>query len=58
MPKLKLNVHDKHVRCRKTYAYADVTQSLQLQEGKTEKYRQYDRITTITNTNLKTTARL
>ena len=29
MPKLKLNVHGKHVRCRKTYAYADVTQSLQ-----------------------------
>lgn len=28
MPKLKLNVHDKHVRYRKIYAYADVTQSL------------------------------
>lgn len=34
MPKLKLNVHDKHVRCRKIHTYADVTQSLQLQEGK------------------------
>ena len=28
MPKLKLNVPDKHVRYRKIYAYADVTQSL------------------------------
>lgn len=28
MPKLKLDVHDKHVRCRKIHTYADVTQSL------------------------------